>query len=193
VYAPTARVEINPRRVDHAIDEVITGRAYGNDGIIVMRDIRPERASTRDVDLTEAEASQAHEFSIKDFTPKNTILPLLLTPSLLDSEDVVEFFGADLARRLRARIEEIADEMRVVDFTPIHVYKTPSYRLYFEFRDEIFARLRATVGEDIGYPPPLPSCFDEVPPDRFREFVRYYCEDRESGEAHNYFGNGGVF
>jgi hypothetical protein len=27
----------------------------------------------------------------------------------------------------------------------------------------------------------------------FRDFVRYYCEDRESGEAHNYFGNGGVF
>ncbi|MFI9384896.1 glycosyltransferase [Kutzneria sp. NPDC052558] len=193
VYAPTARVEINPRRVDHAIDEVITGRAYGNDGIIVMRDIRPERPSTRDVDLTEAQARQAHEFSIKDFTPKNTILPLLLTPSLVDSEDVVEFFGADLARRLRTRIEEIADEMRVVDFTPIHAYKTPSYRLYFEFRDEIFARLRATVGEDIGYPPPLPACFDGVPPERFREFVRYYCEDRESGEAHNYFGNGGVF
>jgi hypothetical protein len=83
--------------------------------------------------------------------------------------------------------------MRVVDFTPIHVYKTPSYRLYFEFADEIFARLRATVGEDIGYPPPLPACFDEVPPERFRDFVRYYCEDRESGEAHNHFGNGGVF
>jgi hypothetical protein len=32
-----------------------------------------------------------------------------------------------------------------------------------------------------------------VPPARFREFVRYYCEDRESGEAHNHFGNGGVF
>jgi glycosyltransferase involved in cell wall biosynthesis/GT2 family glycosyltransferase len=193
VYAPTSRVEINPRRVDHAIEEVITGRAYGNDGIIVMRDIRPERPSTRDVDLTEAQAQQAWEFSIKDFTPKNTILPLLLTPSLLDSADVIEFFGADLAQRLHARIEEIADEMRVVDFTPIHVYKTPSYRLYFEFADEIFARLRATVGEDIGYPPPLPACFDEVPPARFREFVRYYCEDRESGEAHNHFGNGGVF
>ncbi|GAA3438270.1 glycosyltransferase [Kutzneria kofuensis] len=193
VYAPTSRVEINPRRVDHAIDEVITGRAYGNDGIIVMRDIRPERPSTRDVDLTEAEALQAWEFSIKDFTPKNTILPLLLTPSLLDSADVIEFFGPDLAQRLHARIEEIADEMRVVDFTPIHVYKTPSYRLYFEFADEIFARLRASVGEDIGYPPPLPAAFDEVPPQRFREFVRYYCEDRESGEAHNYFGNGGVF
>jgi len=193
VYAPTSRVEINPRRVDHAIEEVITGRAYGNDGIIVMRDIRPERPSTRDVDLTEAQAQQAWEFSIKDFTPKNTILPLLLTPSLLDSADVIEFFGVDLAQRLRARIEEIADEMRVVDFTPIHVYKTPSYRLYFEFADEIFARLRATVGEDIGYPPPLPACFSEVPPDRFREFVRYYCEDRESGEAHNHFGNGGVF
>ncbi|MFC3890906.1 glycosyltransferase [Lentzea rhizosphaerae] len=191
-YAPQSRVEINPRRVNHAIDEVISGRAYGNDGIIVMRDIRPEAPPTT-VDLTEAEALQAWEFSIKDFTPKNTILPVLLTPSLLDEDAVVAFFGADLAAGLRTRIAEIKAEMRVVDFLPIHSYKTPSYRLYLEFRDEIFARLRATVGDDIGYPPPLPECFDAVPEDRFAEFVKYYCEDRESGEAHNYFGNGGVF
>ncbi|MFI6031427.1 glycosyltransferase [Amycolatopsis magusensis] len=193
-YAPKSRVEINPRRVDHAIDEVITGRAYGSDGIIVMRDIRVEDPRpARESDLTEAEALQAWEFSVKDFTPKNTILPVLLTPSLLDDDAVIEFFGADLADRLGRRIAELKDEMRVVDFTPIHSYKTPSYRLYFEFADEIFARLRATVGEDIGHPPPLPSCFDDVPPERFAEFVKYYCEDRESGDAHNYFGNGGVF
>ena len=29
-YVPRSRVEINPRRVNHAIDEVITGRAYGS-------------------------------------------------------------------------------------------------------------------------------------------------------------------
>jgi len=194
VYAPDSRVEINPRRVDHAIEEVITGRAYGSDGIIVMRDIRhPDAGPVREGDLTAEEALQAWEFSIKDFTPKNTILPVLLTPSLLDDDAVVEFFGPSLAERLGRRIAEIRDEMRVVDFTPIHSYKTPCYRLYFEFADEIFARLRATVGEDIGYPPPLPPCLSDVPPDRFPEFVRYYCEDRESGEAHNYFGNGGVF
>ncbi|MDX8141897.1 glycosyltransferase [Lentzea sp. BCCO 10_0061] len=191
-YAPKSKVEINPRRVNHAIDEVITGRAYGNDGIIVMRDIRPE-APPVTVDLTEAEALQAWEFSIKDFTPKNTILPVLLTPSFLDEDAVVEFFGEDLAHRLGERIAEIKAEMSVTDFLPIHSYKTPSYRLYLEFRDEIFARLRATVGEDIGFPPPLPECFDSVPAARFAEFVKYYCEDRESGEAHNYFGNGGVF
>ncbi|MFJ5986155.1 glycosyltransferase [Lentzea sp. NPDC092896] len=191
-YAPKSKVEINPRRVNHAIDEVITGRAYGNDGIIVMRDIRPE-APPVTVDLTEAEALQAWEFSIKDFTPKNAILPVLLTPSFLDEDAVVEFFGEDLAHRLGARIAEIKAEMSVTDFLPIHSYKTPSYRLYLEFRDEIFARLRATVGEDIGFPPPLPECFDSVPAARFAEFVKYYCEDRESGEAHNYFGNGGVF
>ncbi|MBA8928476.1 glycosyltransferase involved in cell wall biosynthesis [Kutzneria viridogrisea] len=193
VYSPRSRVEINPRRVDHAIEEVITGRAYGSDGIIVMRDIRPRAAAGRDVDLTPEQAQQAWEFSIKDFTPKNTILPVLLTPSLLDDAAVIEFFTPSLAQRLGARIAEIKEEMRVVDFTPIHSYKTPSYRLYFEFAEEIFARLRATVGEDIGYPPPLPPAFDEVPAERFTEFVRYYCEDRESGEAHNYFGNGGVF
>ncbi|MEV5413407.1 glycosyltransferase [Thermopolyspora sp. NPDC052614] len=193
-YVPRSRVEINPRRVDHAIDEVIAGRAYGSDGIIVMRDIRvDDPRPAREGDLSEAEAVQAWEFSIKDFTPKNTILPVLLTPSLLQDDAVIEFFGADLAERLGRRIAEIKDEMRMIDFTPIHSYKTPSYRLYFEFADEIFARLRATVGEDIGYPPPLPDCLRDVPPDRFAEFVRYYCEDRESGEAHNYFGNGGVF
>ncbi|SCK23941.1 Glycosyl transferase family 2 [Streptomyces sp. WMMB 714] len=193
-YVPASRVEINPRRVNHAIDEVITGRAYGSDGIIVMRDIRvPEPVADREGDLTEEEALQAWEFSVKDFTPKNTILPVLLTPSLLDDDAVVDFFGPSLAERLGQRTAEIKDEMRMIDFTPIHSYKTPSYRLYFEFADEIFARLRATVGEDIGHPPPLPPCLRDVPPERFTEFVRYFCEDRESGEAHNYFGNGGVF
>ncbi|RSM41204.1 glycosyltransferase [Amycolatopsis balhimycina DSM 5908] len=193
-YAPRSRVEINPRRVDHAIDEVITGRAYGSDGIIVMRDIRPSAPSVpAGLDLTEAEARQAWEFSIKDFTPKNTILPVLLTPALLEDDAVIAFFGAGLAARLARRIAEIRDEMRVADFTPIHSYKTPSYRLYFEFADELFACLRRHVGEDIGHPPPLPPCLAAVPAERFAEFVRYYCEDRESGEAHNYFGNGGVF
>ncbi|MEQ0564009.1 glycosyltransferase [Amycolatopsis sp. NEAU-NG30] len=191
-YAPRSRVEINPRRVDHAIDEVIAGRAYGSGGTIVMRDIRPAAPAVR-TDLTAAEARQAWEFSIKDFTPKNMILPVLLTPALLEDDAVIAFFGADLAARLARRIADIRDEMRVVDFTPIHAYKTPSYRLYFEFADELFACLRRHVGEDIGQPPPLPPCLAKVPPGRFAEFVRYYCEDRESGEAHDYFGNGGVF
>jgi glycosyltransferase involved in cell wall biosynthesis/GT2 family glycosyltransferase len=193
-YVPTSRVEINPRRVDHAIDEVIAGQAYGAGGTIVMRDIRPEApVITAAADLTADQARQAWEFSIKDFTPKNTILPVLLTPSLLAEAPVVEFFGADLAARLARRIAEIRDEMRVVDLTPIHAYKTPSFRLYFEFAEEIFARLRRHVGDDIGFPPPLPPCLAEIPPERFTEFVHYYCEDRESGEAHDYFGNGGVF
>jgi glycosyltransferase involved in cell wall biosynthesis len=191
-FVPRSRVEINPRRVDHAIEEVITGRAYGSDGIIVMRDIRLPEATVH-TDLTQEQARQAWEFSVKDFLPKNAILPVLLTPSLLDDHAVVEFFGPSLAERLGHRIAAITDEMRMLDFAPIHSYKTPCYRLYFEFADEIFARLRATVGEDIGHPPPLPPCLADVPPDRFTEFVRYFCEDRESGEAHNYFGNGGVF
>lgn len=193
-YVPTSRVRINPRRVDHAIDEVINGRAYGSDGIIVMRDIRehdPADGAARD--LTAQEAQLAWEYSIKDFTPKNTILPALLTPSLLDDDKVAAFFGRSLADRLARRIVEIRDEMRMLDFTGIHAYKTPSYRLYFEFADELFAALRAAAGEDIGYPPPLPPCLRDVPAERFCEFVRYFCEDRESGEAHNYFGNGGVF
>ena len=78
-YVPTSRVQINPRRVDHAIDEVIAGRAYGSGGIITMRDIRPEHPSDgAGQDLTEEQAVQAWGFSIKDFAPKNMILPVLL-------------------------------------------------------------------------------------------------------------------
>jgi GT2 family glycosyltransferase/glycosyltransferase involved in cell wall biosynthesis len=194
IYAPQSKVEINPRRVDHALDEVIRGRAYGSGGTIVMRDIRvPPSPLVHGGDLTEEQARMAWEYSIKDFVPKNTILPVLLTPSFLHEAAVAAFFGPALAERLGARIAEIKEEMRLTDFTPIHAYKTPSYRLYFEFAEEIFACLRRTVGEDIGYPPPLPACLQDVSPQRFSEFVHYYCEDRESGEAHNYFGNGGVF
>ncbi|GLY28796.1 glycosyltransferase [Kineosporia sp. NBRC 101731] len=198
VYVPTSRVEINPRRVDHAIDEVVAGRAYGSGGIITMRDIRPP-ASTRPGgrDLTEAEAVQAWEFSIKDFMPKNMILAAVLTPSLLDDEGVIDLLSPDLARRMAARIPQITAQTHLLSYAPIHSYKTPCFRLYFEFAEELFARLRAKVGPDIGYPPPLPDCLQEIrdtgDEERFREFVRHYCEDRESGEAHDYFGNGGVF
>jgi GT2 family glycosyltransferase len=193
-YVPASRVEINPRRVDLAIEEVITGKAYGSGGIITMRNIRvqPDQADEQR-DLTPAEAQQAWEFSIKDFTPKNVILPLLLTPSLAGDDAVAEFLSPSLARALTQRAAEIAAQMSLTDFLPIHSYKTPCYRLYLEFAGELFARLRAMVGADIGYPPPLPACFADVPEARFREFARYYCEDRESGEAHDYFGNGGVF
>ncbi|MHB9863659.1 glycosyltransferase [Streptomyces sp. YIM S03343] len=196
VYVPASLVEINPRRVDHALEEVIEGKAYGTHGTIVMRDIRPGTCAAGAAparDLTEDEARRAWDFSIKDFTPKNLLLPVLLDPGLLATAPVREFFGTSLADALRQRVDEILDEMRIVDLTPIHAYKTPSFRLYFEFADRLFERLRAAVGDDIGYPPPLPACLEDIPRERFSEFVAYYCEDRESGEAHDYFGNGGVF
>jgi GT2 family glycosyltransferase len=193
-YVPDSRVEINPRRVDHALEDVITGKAYGTRGIITMRNIRADRdRADGQRDLTPAEAQQAWDFSIKDFTPKNIILPLLLTPSLAADKAVTGFLTSSLAEALARRGAEIATEMSLANFLPIHSYKVPCYRLYLEFADDIFARLRFMVGEDVGFPPPLPACFGNVPQARFKEFVRYYCEDRESGEAHDYFGNGGVF
>ncbi|WP_225920009.1 glycosyltransferase [Pseudomonas vanderleydeniana] len=196
VYAHESRIEINSRRVDTILDEVITGNAYGQDGIIIMKDVRPEvevQAPTLR-DTTPAQSQQAWEYSIKDYVPKNIVLPALLNPHiLLEDQAVRAFFGESVADRLYRRIHEIKQQSRVIDFKPIHAYKTPSYRLYFEFREEIFSALRRAVGEDIGYPPPLPACFDRVQPEDFERFVYYFAEDRESGEAHNYFANGGVF
>jgi len=194
VYVPASRVQINPRRVDHTIGEVIAGKAYGTRGIITMRNVRVPRSRAPDrLDLSAAQARQAWEFSIKDFTPKNMILPLLLTPSFAEQERVWEFLTRSLAERLVDRAAEMKAEMSLTDFLPMHSYKTPCYRLYLEFAEELFTRLRVTAGADIGHPPPLPTCLAAVPKARFRELVRYYCEDRESGEAHDYFGNGGVF
>ncbi|NWA24978.1 glycosyltransferase [Pseudomonas gingeri] len=196
VYAHESRIEINSRRVDTILDEVITGNAYGQDGIIIMKDVRPdvEEQTPTLRDTTPVQSQQAWHYSIKDFVPKNIVLPALLNPQiLLESQEVRGFFSGPVADRLYQRIHEIKHGSRVIDFKPIHAYKTPVYRLYFEFREEIFGALRRAVGEDIGFPPPLPDCFDVVKPEDFERFVYYFSEDRESGEAHNYFANGGVF
>ncbi len=196
VYAHESRVEINSRRVDTILEEVITGVAYGEGGIITMKDVRPDSQAQRSTlrDTTPEQSQLAWCYSIKDYVPKNIVLPALLNPQiLLERAAVREFFTGPVADRLYQRIHEIKHESRVIDFKPIHSYKTPAYRLYFEFRDDIFAALRRAVGDDIGYPPPLPPCFDGVAPEDFQRFVYYFCEDRESGEAHNYFANGGVF
>lgn len=196
VYARESHVEINSRRVDTILEEVITGIAYGRDGIIIMKDVRPDVEEQRPTlcDTTPAQSQQAWCYSIKDYVPKNIVLPALLNPHiLLENPAVREFFTGPVADRLYQRIHEIKHESRMIDFKPIHSYKTPAYRLYFEFRDDIFSALRRAVGEDIGYPPPLPACFDTVEPKDFQRFVYYFCEDRESGAAHNYFANGGVF
>ncbi|NWB83972.1 glycosyltransferase [Pseudomonas gingeri] len=196
VYAHDSRIEINSRRVDTILDEVITGNAYGQDGIIIMKDVRPDVEEQNPTlrDTTPVQSQQAWDYSIKDYVPKNIVLPALLNPRiLLESPAVREFFSGPVADRMYQRIDEIKQGSRVIDFKPIHAYKTPSYRLYFEFREEIFSALRRAVGEDIGFPPPLPACFDGVKPEDFERFVYYFAEDRESGEAHNYFANGGVF
>ncbi|NVN06739.1 glycosyltransferase [Asaia spathodeae] len=196
VYAKNSLVEINSRRVDAIIDDVINGTAYGSDGIIIMKDVRPNVSIPQNslIDLTEDQAVQGWEYSIKDYIPKNIVLPILLNPhTLLENERVRDFFSPQIAERLYQRIHTIKYEMSLIDFKPIHSYKTPAYRIYFEFRHEIFAALRRAVGEDIGFAPSLPACFDNVEKEKFEKFVWYFCEDRESGEAHNYFANGGVF
>lgn len=198
VYSQNSKVEINPRRLDRALDETIQGFAYGKDGIIVMRDIRPKKTEfSPSTDISEEEADRLFSFAIKDFTPKNVILPLFLTPAFFNKKEVIYFLTPDFAKRLAARIVEIKDEMKMIEFSTIHAYKTPCCRLYFEFRDELFSRMREMISPDIGFAPELPlplkSIAEKNDPEEFKRFVYYYCEDRESGEMHNYFANGGVF
>jgi glycosyltransferase involved in cell wall biosynthesis len=196
IYAHGSRVEINSRRVDTLLEEVITGNGYGINGVITMKDVRPDCHLSAGYlrDTTSAQSLQAWYYSIKDYIPKNLVLPVLLNPHLLtEKPEVRGFFTPYVADRLYQRIDEIKRESGIVDLIPIHAYKTPAYRLYFEFRKELFGALRRAVGDDIGFPPPLPECLDTVNERDFERFVRYFSEDRESGEAHNYFANGGVF
>jgi len=197
VYSPKSKVEINSRRLDGALDETLQGKAYGEDGIIVMRDIRPKNAGKRDRDLTDQEANLMWDFAIKDFTPKNVILPVFLTPTYLEKMQVREFFTTEFADELIKRIAEIKNEIKMHDFTPIHSYKTPCARLYFEYLDIIFARMRKMINNEIGYPPALPKPLQSIAKntntEEFKQFIHFYCEDRESGHMHNYFANGGVF
>src|SRR3990167_503427 len=195
VYCPNAKVHTNPRRVDHALNEMIQGIAYGQNGIITMRDIRPNKEITQS-DLSLSEAKLLFDYSIKDFTTKHIILPILLTPAFLKQKAVIDFLSPALCEKLAQRISEITEQMRMKDFTPIHTYKTPCFRLYFKFKDILFERMRLSIDPEIGMPPVLPNCLEQVlkkQPECYQDYVYYYCEDRESGEAHNYFGNGGVF
>lgn len=196
VYSPNSKVPINPRRVEYALTEMIQGIAYGQNGIITMRDIRMKEKNVHNRDISDTEAYLLYEYAIKDFTPKNILLPILLTPELLNKPAIIEFLSQPLCDKLKRRISEIIEEMSIKNFLPIHLYKTPSYRLYFEFKDQIFAQMRQHIDPAIGYPPALPSCLEKIKqqqPEAFNDYVYYYCEDRESGEAHNYFSNGGVF
>lgn len=195
VYSPKSYVKINSRRVDTLLYDVIHGIAYGENGVITMKDVRPlDNQLNHYQDLSLNDAEQAWFYSIKDYIPKNIILPALLNPNILiNNQEVIKFFTPDIAKDLYNRIKEIKNETSITDFKPIHSYKTPAFRLYFEFKEEIFNSLRRYVGEDIGFPPPLPDCFNAIDNKDFNRFVYYFCEDRESGEAHNYFANGGVF
>ena len=194
-YVPRSRVEINPRRVNHAIDEVIAGRAYGSDGIIVMRDIRvPETPWTGTGDLTEEEALQAWEFSIKDFTPEEHH-----PAGAADPLPARRRRGHRVLRRLPRRTARAAASPRSRTRCGWSTSPRSTRTRPLPTGCTSSSPTRSSRGcappsaRTSATPPPLPPCLQDVPPERFTEFVRYFCEDRESGEAHNYFGNGGVF
>ncbi len=94
-----------------------------------MKDVRPdvEEQTPTLRDTTPVQSQQAWDYSIKDYCPKNIVLPALLNPQiLLESPAVREFFSGPVADRLYLRIHEIKQGSRVIDFKPIHAYKTPS-------------------------------------------------------------------
>jgi hypothetical protein len=174
---------------------MVDGSTYGRDGILTMRDIR--HADT-DADLSADDAGVLWDYSIKDLVHKYVILPLLLTPKHFQSTEVRSFLSDELCEQLQERIGEVTEETRLKDFTVIHTFKTPCYRIYFEFYEQILARLVVALGPRFASLPPLPSALQEIRErvddiSEWQKFVFFYCEDRESGEAHNYFGNGGVF
>jgi GT2 family glycosyltransferase len=192
-FCERSRVEIHPRRVDEQLDEMIAGRAYGSNGVFDMANVRaPEhRPGLRDV--TEEEGRSLWGYSLKDVVIRGVLLPLLLDPRHCERAEVRDVLSDALAGELARRIPEMREEMRLIDFTPIHSYKPPCYRLYFEFGERICARLAERLHPRFADVPPLPPPLAAVRArgdEEWRTFVRYYCEDRESGEAHNYFGTG---
>ena len=194
-YVPRSRVEINPRRVNHAIDEVITGRAYGSDGIIVMRDIRVP-------DTTAGPGGRPH----RGRGPPGVGV-------LRQGLHAEEHHPAGAADALPARRRRRRRVLRPLPRRAAWVAASPRSRTRCGWSTSprsTRTRPRPTActsssptRSSPGCAPPwartsatrrhCPPCLQDVPPERFTEFVRYFCEDRESGEAHNYFGNGGVF
>ncbi|WP_406850586.1 glycosyltransferase family A protein [Candidatus Arsenophonus nilaparvatae] len=100
VYSPKSYVKINSRRVDTLLYDVINGIAYGENGVITMKDVRPlDHQLTHYQDLTASDAQQAWFYSIKDYIPKNIILPTLLNPNILiHNQQVINFLHLMLLR-----------------------------------------------------------------------------------------------
>ncbi|QQR88743.1 MAG: hypothetical protein IPJ88_10890 [Myxococcales bacterium] len=83
------------------------------------------------------------------------------------------------------------------NYRMMHSYRTACYRLYFEFAPALFERCRLEIDADFGdlpeYPQAIRNVSELMSELDIRDFYYFYSEDRESGEVHNYFGNGGVF
>lgn len=100
VYSPKSYVKINSRRVDTLLYDVINGIAYGENGVITMKDVRPlDNQLNHYQDLSLNDAQQAWFYSIKDYIPKNIILPALLNPNILiNNQEVINFSHLRLLR-----------------------------------------------------------------------------------------------
>ena len=183
-YAERARVTAGIERVQRALQD-LTGRGDGCSG--------PGPAG--DISLEDAEG--LWRCGLKDLVHRYVILPLFLTPELFQSAAVRSFLSGGLADRLAQRIDEVKAETRLRDFVLIHSYKTPCYRLYFEFYEEILICLARQLRLAEISTPPLPKSLEVVRLNRgaedWRRFVYYYCEDRESGDAHDYFAEERIF
>jgi glycosyltransferase involved in cell wall biosynthesis len=194
IFCQESTVEVDPRRVDEHPGEMAAGRVYGDRGVFRMSDVRVGGQISGPRDVEPGEAQSLWDFAVKDVVHKSILLPIFLDPSCLERQQIRDFLSSELCDDLRSRISGIKEDTRLVDFTRIHTYKTPCYRLYFEFVDRVCDRMARWIAPRFSAPPSLPPLLDAVRslenPEEWRRFIYYYCEDRESGEAHRYFGTG---
>lgn len=197
VFSERSKVKVDSRRIDSNVGLMIQGLTYGKDGILELTHVRDQYKRHSLEDLCEEELESLQDFTNKDFVLKYVVLPLFLSPQLFEAREMMAFLGGELAKDLSRRIHELKSEEGFPNYRMMHSWRTACYRLYFEFASSIFARCREKIDPDFGNVPEFPMTLKQVPKLKsrlsMRDFYYFYAEDRESGEVHNYFGNGGVF
>ncbi|HUP62140.1 MAG TPA: hypothetical protein VNA69_17165 [Thermoanaerobaculia bacterium] len=100
VFCEQSRVEIDPRRVNEQLDDMVAGCSYGSNGVFEMEDVRPAATAKPLRDIAEAEGGSLWGYSLKDVVIRGVLLPLLL--------DCVPFRAPGRTRRSLRRMRRCA-------------------------------------------------------------------------------------